>query len=129
MAGRCRREKKPASLENRVCRTNGGAFMEPSRSPEAEHRDERARDDGEWQIDIPLTPVDRSEYDCDTIPARLAKGCVLLGAAGAGAFILMCAFAGTCVGATRSSKLKWEQRQLEIEQAEHDAQSIANEKP
>jgi hypothetical protein len=102
--------------------------MEPSGSSEAEHRDVRARDDGEWQIDIPLTPVDRSEYDCNPFSARLAKGCLLLGAAGAGAFMLMCAFAGTCVGATRSSKLKWEQRQLEVEQAEHDAQSISSEK-
>jgi hypothetical protein len=29
-------------------------------------------------------------------------------------------------GATRSSKLKWEQRQIEMDQAEHDAQSSAD---
>jgi hypothetical protein len=93
--------------------------MEESQLPEEERKED------ESLADVPLSPI---PPDHGSLGARLAKGVLVLGALGAGAFVLLTGFTTPCLGATRSSKLKWEQRQLEIEQAEHDAQSVVERK-
>lgn len=50
----------------------------------------------------------------------LGWNAALFTAAGAGAFFLLAGTMTPCIGATRSAKLKWEQRQLQIEQAASD---------
>lgn len=54
---------------------------------------------------------------------RLLTGAFLAGAAGLGAICLVSMMSVPTHGATRSSKLKWEQRQQEIERAQRDAQT------
>jgi hypothetical protein len=68
---------------------------------------------------VPPTPM-------TTVPgpqsSNLALGAVILTAAGAGAILLIAGTMTPAAGATRSTKLEWEERKLQIEQAECDAQ-------
>jgi hypothetical protein len=72
--------------------------------------------------DVPPTPLMTS--------SAASTGCfnaVALTAAGAGALFLLAGLMTPCVGATRSAKLKWEERRAEIEQAAHDVPSESEE--
>jgi hypothetical protein len=84
------------------------------------------RNADESLADMPPHPVDKFFQDHGSLVGGALKGTLMLGVLGAGAFVLLMGFTTSCAGATRSSKLKWEQRQNEIEQAEHDAQSVAH---
>src|SRR5262245_16774054 len=64
---------------------------------------------------VPPTPVVAPQAPS---ASNLGLNAALLTAAGAGAFFLIAGTMTPCVGATRSTKLKWEERQLQIEQAE-----------
>jgi hypothetical protein len=55
-------------------------------------------------------------------PPRFSANLLLFGAAGAGALFLLGASMTPTVGATHSTRLKWQQRQLEIEEAAQDAE-------
>ena len=75
---------------------------------------------------VPPTPIDVEQ---SPRPRNVGLNAALLAGAGVGAFFLLAGTMTPCVGATRSAKLKWEERQLEIDQAEQDAESIDTEKP
>lgn len=51
----------------------------------------------------------------------------LFTAAGGGALFLLSGLMTPCVGATRSAKLEWEKRQLQIEQAASEARDTSDE--
>jgi hypothetical protein len=68
---------------------------------------------------VPPTPIESTRAEQ---AGGLALGAILLTAAGAGALLLIGGTMTPAVGATRSAKLEWEQRKLQIEQAERDAQ-------
>ena len=72
------------------------------------------------------TPITASDA---TSPANILLSTAIFTAAGAGAFFLLAGTMMPCVGATRSAKLKWEERQLQIEQAERDANVSDCEQP
>lgn len=86
------------------------------------------------QVQDPLAASDRENSDesLASVPPQPLQahvenaGCgftanaALLAAAGAGAFFLLAGTMTPCVGATRSAKLKWQERQLQIEQAVSD---------
>jgi hypothetical protein len=57
-------------------------------------------------------------------PPRFSANLLLFGAAGAGALFLLGASMTPTVGATYSTRLKWQERLLEIEQAARDVSSI-----
>jgi hypothetical protein len=76
-------------------------------------------DDEQSLAETPLTPVVET---MQTLLVRTAKVLTLASAAST-AFSLLTALALPCCGATRSTKLRWQERQLEIQQAEQDAQS------
>ena len=87
------------------------------------------RDDGEWRIDIPLTPVERSEYESRSVFGEVGQGMFA-----AWWRLVPALHADVCICLPLCRRHAIEQaevgtRQLEIEQAEHDAQSIRNEKP
>ena len=71
--------------------------------------------------DAPVTPL-------TPLVKKAGIEAALFTAAGAGALFLLAGTMTPCVGATRSARLKWEERQCEIEQAEHDAESSDSEK-
>ena len=74
---------------------------------------------------VPPTPVETPI----AAPARnVAINAALFTGAGAAALFLVAGTMTPCVGATRSAKLKWEERQMEIEQAERDANATDSEK-
>ena len=56
----------------------------------------------------------------------LVKGVALLAVGGAALFVLMMSSMQTCRGATRSAKLKWQERQAAIDEAQRDAQANAD---
>ena len=93
--------------------------MEESQLPEP-------RKDDDSLADVPPTPI---ANDPPSLAANLVKGVLLVGAAGAGILLLLSGSMTSCRGATRSSKLQWEQRQLEIERAAQDAQATVDRKP
>jgi len=67
---------------------------------------------------VPPQPVS----DKPAIPlGNYALNAAVCSIAGAGAIALISATMTPCVGATRSSKLQWEERQQQIEQAIRDA--------
>jgi len=68
---------------------------------------------------VPPTPV-TGQLEPST--ESFGLNAVMLSVAGAGAIFLIGASMMPCVGATRSSKLKWEERLFQIEQAERDAE-------
>lgn len=78
-------------------------------------RADDARD--ESLANVPPTPA---EPEIVTRAGNLALGAMTLTVAGAGVFLLIAASTSTCMGATRSTKLEWEKRQQEIEQAERE---------
>lgn len=85
--------------------------------------DERPQSDeslNESLADVPPTPVIAPQTPS---ASHAGLNAVLLTAAGAAAFVLIAGTMTPCVGATRSTKLQWEERHLQIEQAERDAQS------
>ena len=63
---------------------------------------------------LPPTPVSASG------PGGIALGAMFLAAAGAGAILLVGGSPRRCMGSTRSVKLQWEERQLQMEQAERE---------
>jgi hypothetical protein len=68
---------------------------------------------------VPPTPIDVAQLP----PAgNLALGTIMLTAAGAGAILLIAGTMTPAMGATRSTKLQWEERKIQIEQAERDVQ-------
>jgi hypothetical protein len=88
--------------------------MEEPKLPDSERRDI-----DESLADVPPTPLG---FEAEPEPASwFGKGLLLLGVAGAGVFVLISGSMTTCMGATRSAKLKWQERELEIEQAVRDA--------
>ena len=60
-------------------------------------------------------------------PSKYLLNTLVFVASGATALFLLSGTLMPCVGATRSAKLKWEERKIEIEQAERDAQASENE--
>jgi hypothetical protein len=84
--------------------------MEEAMQPEDERDDESLSD---------VQPVPMKE-EVSTGIESIVNGLLLLGAAGVGWLVLGVLMTPT-MGATRSSKLKWEQRQHEIEKAEREA--------
>lgn len=82
-------------------------MIEPEQPPAAS--DENA----ESLASVPPTPSD------DRLPpaAHIAMGTVALTIAGAGAIVLIGGAMTPTMGATRSTKLEWQQRQQQIEQA------------
>jgi hypothetical protein len=94
---------------------------EPRRTDETPRPDERGNADESLDqplADVPPSPLP-NPLGQSFSEAILNVGVIL--AAGAGAFIL---FAGTMtptMGATRSTKLKWAERQRQIEQAARNA--------
>jgi hypothetical protein len=89
--------------------------MEEYRKPEESPDDSLA--------DVPPMPVPRP------IPFSLgpALDAALLTVAGTGAFLLVASMTTPTLGATRSSKLVWQERQRQIEQAERDARPSKSE--
>jgi hypothetical protein len=69
--------------------------------------------------EVPPTPLDVAHAPRAT---NLALGTIALTVAGAGAILLISGTMTPTMGATRSTKLEWEERKLQIEQAERDAQ-------
>jgi uncharacterized protein HemX len=85
--------------------------------------DERRKADepqDESLANVPPKPVAASQMKA---AIYVGLNAALLTAAGAGAIILIAGTMTPCVGATRSTKIQWEDRQLQIEDAERDAQS------
>jgi hypothetical protein len=74
--------------------------------------------------DVPPSPIAVSPNNS---PAKYLMNTLVFMAGGVSAFLLLAGTLMPCVGATRSAKLKWEERKLEIEQAERDAQASENE--
>ena len=70
--------------------------------------------------DVPPTPVIAPPK---LSASSLGLNAVVLAAAGAGALFLIGGTMTPCMGATRSAKLEWQQRNSEIEQAEQDART------
>jgi hypothetical protein len=69
--------------------------------------------------DVPPTSVDPA----NALPARdLALGAIVLTVAGAGTILLIGATMTPTMGATRSTRLEWERRTLQIEEAERNLQ-------
>ena len=68
---------------------------------------------------VPPTPIEDAHVP---LSGNLAIGAIMLTAAGAGAFLLIAGTMTPTMGATRSTKLEWEERKLQIEQAERDLQ-------
>jgi threonine dehydrogenase-like Zn-dependent dehydrogenase len=68
---------------------------------------------------VPPTPVDKASV---ALAGNIGLGAIALTVAGAGAIALIAGSMSPTMGATRSTKLEWEQRKLQIEQAEHDAE-------
>jgi hypothetical protein len=93
--------------------------MEESQLPEEN------RNGDESLANLPPTPVNE---DRSSLASNVVKGGLLIGAAGAGILLLMSGSMTSCRGATRSSKLQWEQRQLEMEQAAQEAQARLDQK-
>jgi hypothetical protein len=84
-----------------------------------ESHDPRQEDEGQQSLaEVEPTPLDALTL----LARRLAKAMVLIGAAGAGVVAVGALFL-PAIGATRSAKLKWQQRELEIERAAADAQA------
>ena len=77
------------------------------------------QDPQESLANIPPTPA--RDDAIGTPGTNFAKLFLLMSAAGAGIFALIGSTQTACMGATRSAKLKWQERQLEIEQAARDA--------
>ncbi|REK19465.1 MAG: hypothetical protein DWQ37_01315 [Planctomycetota bacterium] len=75
--------------------------------------------------DVPPAPVPAASAE-----RPVGKGLLILltSVAGVGAMVLFGMSSRTTHGATRSSKLEWEQRQLEIEEAVRDAQAEEGER-
>jgi hypothetical protein len=72
----------------------------------------------------PLIPVEKFSHKHEHWVRELIVGVLVLGAFGICVFLFGAPMQlGNAHGATRSGKLKWEQRQLEIEQAAQDAQA------
>jgi hypothetical protein len=69
--------------------------------------------------DLPPKPVDDSSVP---LAAHIGLGAIAWSVAGAGAIVLIAGSLTPTMGATRSTKLEWEQRKLEIEQAVQDSQ-------
>jgi hypothetical protein len=67
---------------------------------------------------VPLTPVDQANA---SIRSNLGLGAIMLTVAGAGALALISGSMTACMGATRSTKLEWERRKLEIERAQRNS--------
>jgi hypothetical protein len=85
--------------------------------------------DDESPTERPLNPVEKFSHKHEHWVVELMTGMLMLGALGIGAFLFLVTLQPRhSEGATRSGKLKWEQRQLEIEQAQRDAQSIIERK-
>jgi len=93
--------------------------MEPPFPPDQEPRDESL-------AKLPPTPVTDQQV---ATAAGFVKGLALISTVGAGAILLMSSVMQPTHGATRSAKLKWQLRQLEIEQAQRDAESNSDERP
>jgi len=92
---------------------------EPEKPDEPSHElSEGLRD--ESLANVPPTPMEPERV---TRVGNLALGAVVLTAAGAGAFLLIAGTMTPCMGATRSTRLEWEKRQQEIEQAEREAEA------
>ena len=68
---------------------------------------------------VPPTPVDAEQV---SLLSNLGMGTLSLALGSVGAIVLLASTMTPCVGATRSSKLEWEERQLQMEQAQRDAQ-------
>ena len=86
--------------------------MQPS-NEHPEHEEPRAHADGDVpQPSGPPVPVEQSKS-----PVTAAVTTLTLLAAGGMGFVLIADLATPCVGATRSSRLQWEQRQVEIDRA------------
>jgi hypothetical protein len=70
--------------------------------------------------DVPLTPVDAGQ----ALPGGgLVPTVVTLAAGGAFMYFVVASSMTPTMGATRSGQLEWERRNMEIEQAELDAQN------
>lgn len=65
----------------------------------------------------PLQPVEDLTVN---IPTKAGGGILVASAATAALFMFVGSTMMPCIGATRSARLKWEQRQAEIEQAAND---------
>ena len=68
----------------------------------------------------PPTPVDEARIP---LTGNIGLGAIALTVAGAGAIALISGSMTPTMGATRSTKLEWERRKLQIEQAEYDVQT------
>lgn len=85
--------------------------------------DEQPKPD-ESLANVPPTPVPPPPTHS---AGNYGLNALVLAAAGAGAFILIGGTMTPCMGATRSAKLEWQERQAQIEQAEHDARARESE--
>jgi hypothetical protein len=66
---------------------------------------------------VPPKPIDQEQLPRS---ANIALGTIALTMAGAGAIVLIGGSMTPAIGATRSMKLVWEQRQLQMDQAERE---------
>jgi hypothetical protein len=80
------------------------------------NRPEKSDDDADSEslANYPPTPI------VDEQPSRLSTGACVVAAIG-GVFVLVQCLTPSVQGATRSAKLKWQERQVEIQQAEINA--------
>ncbi|TWT33418.1 hypothetical protein [Blastopirellula retiformator] len=85
--------------------------------------DEKPTDDKSL-ADLP--PVAETLPPSTPLKSR-AVDAILFIIAGAGALVLLGGTLTPCMGATRSAKLKWEERQMQIEQAVRDAEASQSE--
>ncbi|EAQ81370.1 hypothetical protein DSM3645_23301 [Blastopirellula marina DSM 3645] len=84
--------------------------------------DERPQSDeslNESLADVPPSPVTAPPLSA----SNRGLNAVTVIVAGAGAFVLLAGLTTPTIGATRSTKLQWEERNLQIEQAVRDAKS------
>lgn len=72
---------------------------------------------------VPPSPYEVPATPLTPLVKRAGVEVALLTAAGAGALFLLAGTMTPCIGATRSAKLKWDERQQQIEQAQCDAES------
>ena len=80
-------------------------------------------DDKDREDSLDKQPPRPVSADQSTADAAILSAAVFTVIVGAGAFVLVASSTGRTHGATRSQKLEWQQRQLEIEQAERNAKA------
>lgn len=72
---------------------------------------------------VPPNPYVAPESPLAPLAKKAGVEIALFTAAGAGALFLLSGMMLPCVGATRSAKLKWDERRQEIEKAQCDAEA------